>query len=153
MASFIKTFDFNLRRDHQKNLLWASRLWVGRRKEPILGYVPKKDEKNNSGGKGLKQAHHDSDCPTQICYSAHSPEAIDKELFSDVVPAVGVFEREVKFIVFVQHFETAAGAGARAPLRATGPVNVHPNVLAQLLQQSVALAQNNYIMKNKILNV
>ena len=53
MASFSKTFDFNLRRDHQKNFLWASRLWVGRRKEPILGYVPKKDEKKNSGGKGL----------------------------------------------------------------------------------------------------
>ena len=25
-----------------------SRLWVGRRKEPILGYVPKNDEKKNS---------------------------------------------------------------------------------------------------------
>ena len=55
MASFSKTFDFNLRRDHQKNFLWASRLWVGRRKEPILGYVPKNDEKKNSGGKGLKE--------------------------------------------------------------------------------------------------
>ena len=32
-------------RDHRKNILWASRLWVGRRKEPILGYVPKNDEK------------------------------------------------------------------------------------------------------------
>ena len=29
----------------KKNFLWSSRLWVGRRKEPILGYVPKKDEK------------------------------------------------------------------------------------------------------------
>ena len=35
-----------LRRDHQKNFLWASRLWVGRRKESILGYVPKNGEKN-----------------------------------------------------------------------------------------------------------
>ena len=26
---------------------------VGRRKEPILGYVPKNDGKKNSGGKGL----------------------------------------------------------------------------------------------------
>ena len=60
MASFRKTFDFNLRRNHQKNFLWASRLWVGRRKEPILGYVPKKDEKKNSGGKGLRwyTMHH-----------------------------------------------------------------------------------------------
>ena len=53
MASFSKTFDFNLRRDHQKNFLWASRLWVGRRKEPVLGYVPKNDDKKNSGGEGL----------------------------------------------------------------------------------------------------
>ena len=33
---------------------WATRLWVGRRKEPILGYVPKNDKnKKNSGSKGL----------------------------------------------------------------------------------------------------
>ena len=44
MASFSKTFDFNLRRDHQK-ISYERRDWVGRRKEPILGYVPKKDEK------------------------------------------------------------------------------------------------------------
>ena len=47
-------FNFNFRRDHQKNFLWESRLWVGRRKEPILGYVPKNDEKKNSVHKGLK---------------------------------------------------------------------------------------------------
>ena len=28
-----------------KKFLWTSRLWVGRRKESILGYVPKNDEK------------------------------------------------------------------------------------------------------------
>ena len=32
----------------RKNFLWGSRLWVGRRKEPILGYVQKNDEKKNS---------------------------------------------------------------------------------------------------------
>ena len=37
----------------KKNFLWATRLWVGRRKEPILGYVPKNDEKKNSVLKGL----------------------------------------------------------------------------------------------------
>ena len=42
-----------LRRDHKKNFLWASRLWVGRRKEPILGYVPKNYERKNSGSNGL----------------------------------------------------------------------------------------------------
>ena len=48
-----KFFYFNLRRDHQKNFLWASRLWVRRRKEPILCYVPKNYVKNNSCSKGL----------------------------------------------------------------------------------------------------
>ena len=40
-----------------KNLLWASRLWVGgRRKDPVLGYVPKKKyEKKNSDSKGLNK--------------------------------------------------------------------------------------------------
>ena len=37
----------------KKNFLWASLLEVGRRKEPILGYVPKNDENSNSGIKGL----------------------------------------------------------------------------------------------------
>ena len=37
-----------------KKILWASRLWVGRRKKPILGYVSKNYKKNNnSGTKGL----------------------------------------------------------------------------------------------------
>ena len=37
------------------NVLWPSRLWVGRRKEHILGYVPKSDEKKNLVHKGLKK--------------------------------------------------------------------------------------------------
>ena len=43
----------NLIRDPQKNFLWASRQWVGRRKEPILSYVTKNDEKKNPGTNGL----------------------------------------------------------------------------------------------------
>ena len=46
-------FNSILRRDHLKNFLLPSRLWVGRRKEPILGYVPKNDEKNNLVREGL----------------------------------------------------------------------------------------------------
>ena len=42
---FHRNLNSILRRDHQKNFQWASRLWVGRRKEPILGYVPKNIEK------------------------------------------------------------------------------------------------------------
>ena len=53
IVPFSRNFDFNLRSDYQKNFLWASRLWVGRQKEPILGYVSKNDENKNSGLKGL----------------------------------------------------------------------------------------------------
>ena len=35
-----------------ENFLWAPRLWVGRRKEPILGYVTKNDEKRIHAFKG-----------------------------------------------------------------------------------------------------
>ena len=45
-------------RDHKKkNFQWGSRLWVGRRKEPILGYVPKNYERKNSGSNGLSHLY------------------------------------------------------------------------------------------------
>ena len=50
-------FNSILRRDHQKNFLWSSGLWVGRRKEPILGYVLKYDEKKNLVLEGLTWIH------------------------------------------------------------------------------------------------
>ena len=53
----LQNFDFKIRRDHQIFLLWASRLWVGRRKEPILVYVPKNYGKKNSGSKGLMNVY------------------------------------------------------------------------------------------------
>ena len=46
-STFDQKFNFNLRRDPRKNFLWASHLWVGRRKEPILSYVTKNDEVRN----------------------------------------------------------------------------------------------------------
>ena len=39
------------KKKNQKHFLWASQLWVGKREEPILGYVPKNNEKKNSGAK------------------------------------------------------------------------------------------------------
>ena len=39
----------------KKNFLWASRLWVGRGKKLISGYVSKNYEKKNSGTKGFKK--------------------------------------------------------------------------------------------------
>ena len=52
----IVKISFKKNRDHKKNFLWASQLWVGRRKEPILGYVPKNNENENSGSNGLKES-------------------------------------------------------------------------------------------------
>ena len=56
MASFSKTFDFNFRRDHQK-ISHERRVdeSVNEKSLSSLGYVPKNDEKNNSGDKGLNQ--------------------------------------------------------------------------------------------------
>ena len=48
-AQMALNIDPKIRRDHQKNFLW-----VGRRKEPVLDYVPKNDEKKNLVSKGLK---------------------------------------------------------------------------------------------------
>ena len=59
-STFDQNLDYNLRRDPQKNFLWASRLWDGRRKEPILSYVTK-NEKENSGTNGLMH-RIDSQC-------------------------------------------------------------------------------------------
>ena len=36
----------------EKNFVWAPHLWVGRRKEPILGYVLKNNEKRIHAFKG-----------------------------------------------------------------------------------------------------
>ena len=47
-------FNSILKKDHKKKFLWTSRLRVGRRKEPILGYFPKNDEKNNLVHKRVK---------------------------------------------------------------------------------------------------
>ena len=48
-------FQFYFKKGSSKKILWALRLWVGRRKEPILGYVSKNDEKKNLVLKGLKK--------------------------------------------------------------------------------------------------
>ena len=43
---FERNFNSILRRDRQKKFPMCASLWVGRRKEPILGFVSKNDEKN-----------------------------------------------------------------------------------------------------------
>ena len=52
MVPFHRNFNRILRRDHKK-IHMSDRLWVGRRKEPILGYVLKNYEKKNLVLKGL----------------------------------------------------------------------------------------------------
>ena len=49
-----QNLQFNLRRDPRINILWASRLWVCRRQEPILGYITKTYEEKNSGSGEFK---------------------------------------------------------------------------------------------------
>ena len=57
-----KHFDLKKRRDHRKNFLWASRLWFGRRKEPLLGYISKINMKQNSGTNGLRYKKNSEWC-------------------------------------------------------------------------------------------
>ena len=52
-GQFSKHFDFNIRRHHKK-ILYASRLSVSRRKEHILGYIPKKRRKKEFKMKRVK---------------------------------------------------------------------------------------------------
>ena len=53
VVQFGQNFDLKIRRDDEQKFLWAPRLWVCRRKKPILGYISKIYGKNNSGHKGL----------------------------------------------------------------------------------------------------
>ena len=41
------------KKDHRKNSLWASRLWVSTQYEPLLGYISKINGKQNSDTNGL----------------------------------------------------------------------------------------------------
>ena len=58
---------------------------------------------------------------------SHLPESVDKELFGDVVFAVGVLKGEVELVVAVKHPEAVLGLRPRTPLRAAAPVYVHLN--------------------------
>ena len=62
-------FRFQFKKGSSKNFLWASRLWVGRRKEPILGYVPKNYKKKNSGSKELRLRSSESMASSLSCSS------------------------------------------------------------------------------------
>ena len=60
--------NFNFRRDHKKKFLLGSQLWVGRRKKPIFGHVPKNDEKKkkNLWGKGLAYFNQQAAMQSQL---------------------------------------------------------------------------------------
>lgn len=61
------------------------------------------------------------------------PKAIHKELFGNVVLAVGVLESEVELVVSIEHVETLGSRGAWTLLCATGSVDVHRYVLLQFM--------------------
>ena len=51
----VQKFWFKFKKGSSKEIpISVATIWVGRRKEPILDYVPKNYEKNNSGSKGLR---------------------------------------------------------------------------------------------------
>ena len=41
----LSNFYYNFKKGSPKNFQWVLRLWVGRRKVPLIGYVPKKGER------------------------------------------------------------------------------------------------------------
>ena len=54
-GTFGQNFDFHISRDHQKNVIWASRLWVGRREEAIwIRLCPETRRKKNLGSNRIK---------------------------------------------------------------------------------------------------
>ena len=56
MCPLSQKIQFYFKKGSSKKIpIRVARLWVDRRKEPILGYVPKKDEKMNLVHKGLKE--------------------------------------------------------------------------------------------------
>lgn len=68
----------------------------------------------------------------------HIPvQRVDEELLRDVVPAVGVLERQVELVVRVQDLEALARLGARAMERATVAVDVDLQEKVILVYQSV----------------
>lgn len=74
----------------------------------------------------------------------HIPvQRVDKELLRDVVPAVGVLERQVELVVRVQDLETLARLGARAMERATVAVDVDLQEKVILVYQSVISRLNS----------
>jgi hypothetical protein len=67
----------------------------------------------------------------QLVYDKQNnlPKAIHKELFGNIVLAVGVLESEVELVVSIEHVETLGSCGAWALLCATGTVDIHRYVL------------------------
>jgi len=61
------------------------------------------------------------------------PKAIYKELFCNIILAVGVFKSEVELVVCIQHVETLVGRGAWTLLGATSTIDIHRYVFLQLV--------------------
>ena len=61
LVQFDQNFDFKKKGIIEKNSYERPRLWVGRRQEPILGYIWKFDGKIHSVHKGLTAKEKTSD--------------------------------------------------------------------------------------------
>ena len=61
-STFDQNFDFKIRRDHQKNFLWAPRLWVGRRYRSLLWVISHRSTESSTPG--LKGLYSNGPCYT-----------------------------------------------------------------------------------------
>ena len=54
-VNYCQNFVFKIRRVHQNNFLWASRLWIGRRKKTYLRLCAEKRQKRIQAVKGYRK--------------------------------------------------------------------------------------------------
>ena len=76
-------FRFQKKKGYRKKFLWAPRLWVGRRWEPILGYISKFDGIKVSGINGLKKMIFFLTFMTHYCLTATIVTVLSKFRFKN----------------------------------------------------------------------
>ena len=103
---------FTIRRDHRKKFLWAPRLWVGRRKEAILGYITKIDGKQNSDGKWLINIWRVYKVPSLVLdkISIWNPPMDHMSEIDNVKLSCGIWSYEITDLKKIKHLWSFKGA-------------------------------------------
>ena len=91
-------FRFCFKKGSSKKFLWASRLWVGWRKEPIWGYVPKK---NNLVHKGLNKtnSHFIQNCFISVIISF--PSGLSTNMLGCLFPSEMIFRKRERLTLLL----------------------------------------------------